>query len=218
VTWELHVPHRSRCDSLVEVGGFARQLEGEDGPAARELAMHAATEFGMKTAGELLDYLESSSPAERRELLDRARTRAGLKDTKSVDEIRRAQAASDAARARGNPMLQTCHAPGCDAVPLTAIGSWAETRARCWFCPTHAHLAQPGDLEDRPPPWRYTECGTIVEAVEWEDDRQAAAAEGRRVELEAQADQRAVEAEQRRRHQRAIAAETRRLLPPGVPG
>jgi uncharacterized protein YqgV (UPF0045/DUF77 family) len=70
---------------------------------------------------------------------------------------------------------------------------------------------------DRPPRWRYTDCGTIVEVDEAEAFRAAEQAEARRRELEAQAAERAVEAEERRKHQEAIADEVRRLVPPLVP-
>ena len=75
-------------------------------------------------------------------------------------------------------MLQYC--AHCNAVPFTATGSLAETAARPWHYPEHEHLAEPGDLEDRPAPWRYSACGTIIEAPdETEQAREAAAAESR---------------------------------------
>jgi hypothetical protein len=214
--WQLHVPHRSRSDHLgVVVPALASELEGEDRDVARWLAVNAFWDLKFQTAGELLDHLEAITPAERRELLDQARADAGLEPTADVDERRRAEAATVANRMRGNPSLQRC--PHCDAYPLTEVGSLAETRVRRWHCPQHVHLAQPGDMDDRPSPWKVTDCGTIVEVDAAEVERQAAAAESRRLELEAQAAQRSVEAEERRRHNEAVAADVERLTPPMVP-
>lgn len=116
MTWMLRVPHRRRSDSLVEVGGFARHLEGDDRAVARELVMVAATELGMDTAGELLDHLENCTPAERRELLDEARVEAGLPTTEEVDAEERFRRANDAARLQAGKESpwQLCHAAGCN--------------------------------------------------------------------------------------------------------
>jgi hypothetical protein len=216
VTWTLHVPHRSRSDHLgVVVPALASELEGEDRDVARWLAVNAFWDDGFQKAGELLDNLEAITPAERRELLDQARADAGLEPTPDIDERRRAEAATVANRMRGNPALQRC--PHCDAYPLTETGSLVETRVRRWHCPQHVHLAQPGEMDDRPSPSKVTDCGTIVEVDAAEVERQAAAAESRRLELEAQADQRSVEAEERRRHKEAVAADVERLTPAIVP-
>jgi hypothetical protein len=72
-------------------------------------------------------------------------------------------------------------------------------------------------MDDRPPPWKYSPSGAIIEVDAAEVERQAAAAESRRLEREAQAAQRSVEAEERRRHKEAIAADVERLTPPMVP-
>ena len=140
---------------------------------------------------------------------------AGLKTATEIDARRAYELANTANQARGNSLLQYC--AHCNTVPLTATGSLAETKARRWHCPEHAHLAQPGDLEDRPAPWLYSAVGAIIEAPdETEQAREAAAAESRERAREAQAPDRALEVEERRKHQQAVADETRRLVPPGV--
>ena len=220
MSWQLHVPCRGRDDSLVEVGGFVRHLEGEHRLVARELAMYAATELGMSTAGELLDHLEASGPAERRELLDHARSRAGLDDTETVDGIRRARMASDAGRARAaaNSPWQLCHADGCNVQPMNSLGAPMMVSARRWFCDQHRHLAQPGDMEPPGPGVRISESGALVPIDEHEKAREAAKAESRRVELEARLAESEAGADAVREYRRAREEEVRRLLPPGVPG
>ena len=90
--WEIHVPYRSRGDSLVEVASMARHLEGEDRQVARQLAMDAVIDDGLSTAGELLDHLEASGPEQRRVLLHRARAGAGLEPIDAVEARERSAA------------------------------------------------------------------------------------------------------------------------------
>lgn len=218
MTWKIRIPHRHRDEPLdaKSIWELPRALDDPDERAvAREYLVLIRT-CGGQTVGRALDVLESCDAADRRLYLDGCRKLAGLPLTKGVDDRAAYELANAAGRARGNPFLQRCHDPSCDQVPLTEAGSLREVKARRWFCPEHAHLAKPGDLEDRPPPWRYSSSGAIVEVDDAEEAREAAAAESRRHQREEQAADRAVEAEERRKHQQAIADETRRLVPPGV--
>ncbi len=75
---EIRIPHRDRSDPLSSVGELARHLESPDESATvRELVTDAAG-AGLTTVGDLLDHLGRLAPAERRALLDRARSSAGL--------------------------------------------------------------------------------------------------------------------------------------------
>jgi hypothetical protein len=219
VSWRLRIPHRDRHEALdaKSIWELPRALNDPDERAvAREYLVVIRT-CGGRTVGQALDVIESCDTADRRLFLDGCRKLAGLPLTKEVDDKAAYERVNAAGRACGNPFLQRCHHPDCDRVPLTETGSLAETKVRRWHCAEHAHLAQPGDLEDRPPPWRYSPSGAIVEVNEAEKAREAAAAKSRRRQLEEQAAERKVEAAERRQHQQAIADETRRLVPPGVP-
>lgn len=99
MTWALRIPHRSRGDSLADIADAARTLEGDDRATARALVVEAAIE-GIETAGGLLDHVEQLDPDQRRGLLDRARTRAGLPTTESVGDDARIESAQRSARAR----------------------------------------------------------------------------------------------------------------------
>jgi hypothetical protein len=86
VNWQINVPHRLRSDSLSNVAVAARALPtDEDRAVCRQLVLREITGGTAKTAGELLDKLEKASPSERRELLDRAREKAGLPTTGDVE-------------------------------------------------------------------------------------------------------------------------------------
>lgn len=220
MTWEVHVPYRGRDDSLVEVGGFAHHLEGEDRPVARELAMYAAIELGMDTAGELLDHLEASSPAARRTLLDHARQRAGLPTTAEVEAQERFERANYAARLQAGKESpwQLCHAAGCNQIPLGELGIPTTTNVKRWWCPEHRHLAAEGDMQPRPSRLRFSPSGAIVEVDPAEEARQAAAAERRQRQHEEKLAARRVEAAEHEEHKRLRDEAFRRELPPGVPG
>jgi hypothetical protein len=82
----INIPFRSHDDSLVAVAGMAgRALSGDDSAIAREVALHARINMIMRTAGELVDAVARMSGPERRELLDQARSAAGLPTTGEAD-------------------------------------------------------------------------------------------------------------------------------------
>jgi hypothetical protein len=219
VSWQLRIPYHDRDEPLNArtIWELPKLLDSdEDARVTREL-LAIVRVCGAKTVGQVVDLVESLDAADRRLYLDACRKSAGFRTATEIDGQAAYERANAAGRARGNPMLQRCHYPGCDAVPLTEIGSLAETKVRRWHCPEHVGFAGPTDMLDRPPPWRYTDCGSIVEVDEAEVERQRVRAEARRCELEGQAAERKVAAEERRQHQKAIADEVRRLVPPGVP-
>jgi hypothetical protein len=219
--WQLHVPHHSRSDNLlVVVPSLAYQLEKqEDRDTARWLAVSAYQDMGLRTAGQLIDHLESITEAERRELLDKVRAECGLPSTKAVDELRRAEAATAAGvkRAAANSGWQLCHAGGCNAIPMSNLGVPIATEVRRWFCPAHRDQAQPGDMEPRGSGLKISPSGAIVP----DDDpaehmRDLERERSRRNQLEAQAADREVEAEKRARYKQALDDDLRAHTPPGV--
>jgi hypothetical protein len=87
----IRVPFRDRADSLADVADNARALPaGEDRAVVRGLVLNGATD-GLATAGDLLDRIEAATPAERRVMLDGARTRAACRP--SPRSMRNAHAA-----------------------------------------------------------------------------------------------------------------------------
>jgi hypothetical protein len=173
------------------------------------------------TAGDLIDKLKAASPDERRGMLDAARVKAGLPTTAEVEGRQRYEAACATARAQGAAQSpwQLCHADACNAAPVNHLGAPVPVDVIRWFCAAHIDQAAPGDMAPRGSGLRIAPSGAIVPVDDpAEHAKQAAAAESRRRALEHEQAERAVEAEAKRQHDEARAAETRRLLPSGVPG
>jgi hypothetical protein len=84
--WAIRLPFRSEADPVSSIGDCARAagLDAAERGITRELVMQFASD-GAKTVRDALDRLDRATPAERRELLDRARARAGLEPTHEVD-------------------------------------------------------------------------------------------------------------------------------------
>ena len=164
MSWQLRIPYRDRDEPLDagSIWALPKLLDSdEDARVTRELLALVCVS-GARTVGQVIDVVDSLDADDRRLFIDACRKSAGLRTATEIDARRAYELANAANQARGNPMLPYC--AHCNAVPLTETGSLAETRAVRWHCPAHEHLAEPGDLEDRPAPWRYTDCGTIIEA------------------------------------------------------
>ena len=156
MSWQLRIPYRSRDEPLDArtIWQLPKLLDSdEDARVTREL-LTLSCRAGAKTVGQVVDVVESLDAADRRLYIDACRKSAGLRTATEIDDRAALDLAQAAGRVRGNSLLQYC--AHCDAVPLTETGTLREVKARRWHCAAHAHLAQPGDLEDRPAPWRYT--------------------------------------------------------------
>jgi hypothetical protein len=71
--WQLRIPHRDRDESLIEAVAQARELPpGLERDTLRALIVEVST-TGARNVGELLDLLETSTPAERQQFVDHAR-------------------------------------------------------------------------------------------------------------------------------------------------
>ena len=84
--WSLQIPYRERSDPLTDVAEASRELPtDEERAVVRQLVLGEIVGGSATTAGELLDKIKAASPAERRELLDTARTKAGLKSASDIE-------------------------------------------------------------------------------------------------------------------------------------
>jgi len=96
--WQISIPYRSRSDSLSDVAEAAHDLStDEERAVVRHLALAEIVGGSATTAGELIDKLEKATPAERRQVLDDARGKAGLPDTETVEARERVRRASHTA-------------------------------------------------------------------------------------------------------------------------
>jgi hypothetical protein len=210
------IPCRSRDESLAVTASHARVLPtDEDRDVSRQLVLGAYMGGVAETAGELLDHLASLEPHELRHTLDAARVAAGVPTTGEVEADERFRAASAAGRASMESTYQGCHATDCHALPIHEAGGLRPVNVVRWFCPEHVHLAAPGDISERPAPWRLSPSGAIVEDNAAADAAQAAAEESRRAQAEAEANSRAAEAEDLRAHERAKHEQLVRETPTG---
>ena len=178
-------------------------------PFMRQIVFSAQIDSGFRSAGELLDHLDSLDPAERRKLLNKARVDVGLEDTDAVDARRRIE--TEITRVHLDPGLQVCHAADCNAMPLTETGGWRSVRCRRWFCAAHEHLADPGDLDDLGTGVKLSPAGVLVPDIPAEDEREAAADESRRRQQQARHADRAADADAE--HQQARREQLARELP-----
>jgi hypothetical protein len=211
-SWRIDVPYRSMDESLVAVAGHARVLgQGDDRAAvARQIAIQALMDGTASTAGELLDHLERLEPAQRRQLLDAARADLGLEPTADIEARRRVRGINRVTVQQG---LQTCHADGCSAIPLTECRGWRVVNCRRWFCDAHADQAQPGDLDDLGSGLRYSENGVIVDARPEQTLREQAAIESHRAQQASKEADRAADAVKAEALKRGRSAQVRAELP-----
>jgi hypothetical protein len=183
--WSFAIPCRSkreRLDLLSIRETTAVIPDRSEREVITNLLEHLSNN-GSRTFGDVLALLDSASPDRRRQLLDRARIEVGLEPTSYIDEQRDLAAARrgdqplppSVATARrrdlGGKAWQSCHAPGCEAVPVDSQGFQVPVRARRWFCPEHRHLAADGDLDDwEGPPLHFGLAGLEQVLTEVDED------------------------------------------------
>jgi hypothetical protein len=101
MSWQIRLPYRSRSDPLTDVVDAARELPtDEERAVVRQLVLGELVGGSATTAGELLDKIEKAGPEGRREMLDEARTKAGLPTTGTVEFEARFEMLQHAARLR----------------------------------------------------------------------------------------------------------------------
>jgi hypothetical protein len=194
MSWEIVLPVRSPADPFDPNDLSDDIATAISDPAERAVARNVVLHFvGQgETVGDVLDALEAASPAQRRALLDRARTDAGLRTIEREEQHRafetaNASAAPSQLRDSQGRVQALCGDPGCrNFEPGELPGSIKWVNVRRWWCGQHRHLAADGDLE----PWRstlrYGPTGAIESGAEIEAEgaRQRAAAESRRKRYE----------------------------------
>jgi hypothetical protein len=217
MNWSISIPYCDRSEPLTVTAGFVPHLPMDDDRAVARQIVFEALEHGVRTAGELFDHLEEIGSEGRKRLLSEARVTAGLSSVEDVEWKQEREAYERELRA-SSTRLQACHAEGCNTFPVNHLGLPREVDVARWFCPQHAHLAAPGDMQPRPSV-QYTAAGVPVPvADEVELAREQRAIERREREREAEMAERRALVEEREAFERARAEHTRSLLPPGVPG
>lgn len=206
--WSISIPHRRRDESVVDVMSHCRHLpRPDDARVVRQIVFGLRLDRGLTSAGAVLDHIEALTPAERRVLIDQARSALGLQSIEMID-------AGERIRQTSRPSALTmCRAPGCTNVPIAEGGVLSTPRVKRWFCPAHIDQAEPGDMQPRGFGVRYSENGVIVPDDPVDRHREQVAAESRRHEVAARDEQATVEAEAMRRHQQAIREQTHREIP-----
>jgi hypothetical protein len=220
---ELKLPFRDRAQDLLSAIDDTRELDGADGQVARRLMTDALLHESKQTVGELLGDLERATREERRERVEAARARAGLRSLSSIEfeaEQRRREAAAPPQRDGSGRALQVCHAADCKAQAVDpTTGAPMPVPERRWFCETHRDQASAHDLEHWRSDLRWSPTRGVVDLKELEADRarEAAELESRRVRREANQAERKEEAAALARYEKAAAEQRRRETPAGLP-
>jgi hypothetical protein len=145
VSHEIHLPHHGDITAPLSTAlDAARSLPTDDARATARQIVIALAADGVDTVGAALAHLEAASPAERRRMLEDARTAAGLPSTAQVDRQRAAAhrvepIEDEPERDELGASYQVCHEPGCRAFPVDpATGAPQRSRAKRWRCSVHA--------------------------------------------------------------------------------
>jgi len=151
---EIRIPFRDPGERLVSaVPDLSHALDSEEDRAVfRALAIDTLSDNPDATAGDLVGRFEALDTADRRQLVNRARESVALPTLDELESRRRfelAQPAGPPKRDERGLALQGCHAAGCQALPLDALGLPEGVVDRRWFCDVHKHQAGP---EDHLPP------------------------------------------------------------------
>ena len=146
------------------------------------------------TMGELIDHIEALDADGRRELLDTARTAAGLDTVEDAEGHRAFEIANRnlrPGRDSEGKIFQGCAERSCHAWPQDELGMPTGVVDRVWWCAKHRHLAGPEDHLPPEPKYRIDPETMSPRPVGAERERLAAEDEKLR--------QQAAEREQRRR-------------------
>ncbi|MGH2966319.1 MAG: hypothetical protein ACRDMH_13215 [Solirubrobacterales bacterium] len=155
----IRIPWRSRDEPLdgQAIEQLPRALPAPDRAVARELFIEARG-AGCRTVGDALDLFNRATTAERRAYADGARGAVGAPTLADEDKrLESARASRFPSPAPAPPVrdaegkaIQQCPAEGCENVSTTPQGALRPVPDRRWFCPSHKHLAAPGDDEPDP--------------------------------------------------------------------
>jgi hypothetical protein len=216
VSWRLSIPYQHRDERLVDTASHCRTLEDDDRTVTRSIVLDAAMN-GMRTAGDLLDHLDSLEPAERRQLLDQARAEAGLPGTAEVDARERLHASGYSTTSG----IASCAIGDCDNVPVRPEGIFYDPECAAGTAPRTRTSPSAVTFEPRASVLTLSPSGVPIDADPAEEARDRAREASRRAQREAEAADRAVEAAERRASNEARDAAHRSELPehldPGQP-
>ena len=185
--WQISIPYRSRSDDLLDIADAARSLPTDEArTTVRQLVLGAATD-GVRSAGELIDFVDRLTPAERRALLDRTRQAAGLASIAAVEarERRKYHAPMTGVEQRDadGKAHMICPATGCKTFPVNEVGAPVARRERRWWCPRHQHLAPAEDMQAWSPGIRLGPGGFVI-ADEEKAERQRLEREAERYQAQ----------------------------------
>ena len=196
MSWEINIPFQDRSQTIREAieAHVDQALEGED----RDVALQLLLTSGFKTVGELIDHVEALDADGRRDLLDEARTAAGLDTVEDAEAHARFEAANRALRTRPSydehgRRSVLCAEANCNAWPQGEQGEPLLVADRIWWCDRHRHLAGPEDHLPEEPKYTIDPHTFAVTAVGAEKERLLAEDEKLRRNAE--------EREQRRREE-----------------
>jgi hypothetical protein len=138
MSWRLNIPYHSLEEPLYEIGLSAQHLEGEDGAVTRQFALDMMLHSDARTVADVVQLVEQAEPAQRREMLNRARTGAGLETVEDVEGRERFEAANQALLNRPPRPVPSCAV--CGANPTTSGGmpDLNVPVVRRWHCGAHS--------------------------------------------------------------------------------
>jgi hypothetical protein len=112
---EIRVAYQDEGDQILDAIDAARKtLDGDELRVAEQIVWHALEQRGVTRVGDLLEELETASPAVRRQIVDRARQSLGMKTLGAEEadrEFERANANLPPGRDAEGKVFQGCHAP-----------------------------------------------------------------------------------------------------------
>jgi hypothetical protein len=220
---EIRIPFVDRSQPLdAEALDLPRHLDDpQERRVVTQVIADAMATPGMETMGDLLRAFDCGGG---RELVNTARTNAGLPTIESEEaarayEARRRAHTAEAPRDHAGRTPGVCCHSGCSnyLVDPAFPGGPGLTKAARWACTRHA---DEGDFSDWGPARLIVgPSGAFVDPVEQARDaaRDAQQAERRRVRREAEQAERRKEAEEQRRYEEARLEQLRRQTPPGMP-
>jgi hypothetical protein len=226
--WQINVPYRDRSEPVTAIADHASALaDSEEGDVVRGLAMELVLTTDLGTVGAALDAIDRADPASRRDLLDRARERAGLPSTEAAEQIARYEAANASLVAQSGPLRDSqgriearCAEPRCNRFePHPQMGG-AAARVACrrWWCKEHRAGHEDDMTPYTGPRLGYSRIGLVVDldAQEREQERARAQAESQRRQLELREATRRADAVEHAKRKRAAREKLQRELPRGV--
>jgi hypothetical protein len=225
MTWEIAFPVRDPSDPFDPSDLAADIATAISDPAERAVARNVVLHFvgQAETVGDVLDALEAASPAQRRALLNKARTDAGLRTVEREEQHRAFEAANSnpaptVLRDGAGRCQALCGHEGCRNFEAGEMGpgsiAWIDCKR--WYCQTH-RAGHEAEMQPWRPRARYSRTGSIEfpDEIEAEAEHQRVEAESRRRREQKEAERRS-EAERLRESEALRDASFRSEMPKGL--